>query len=325
MNSTNASNVFIMGCLRGEEVQIFVHKFPTQFTFISHVAACFFSVLTMLTTITLNSLTFATFWWSPRMRKSISLFLIMILSGVDAVAGLLANSMFTLRLASEVFGTVECWMLFVQRRSSIAMTICSLGAISVINMERYIGVVHPIYHHTKLQKSTLLKFLILSWIVCAIILGLSFYNFNILVRFATISYFGFMLLTVFAYTCIGIKVIATQRQRMTFSPSAENHDCQSDLMRKEIARFLKELKFAKSCFMIVTSYVLCFAPVAVFLGAMHHKLSDSNTIIALAWCVNLAMLSFSLDSLIFFWRNRQLRRETIIFLKRMIQCNKKVV
>ena len=192
MNSTNASNVFIIGCLRGEEVEIFVHKFPTQFTFISHVAACFFSVLTMLTTITLNSLTFATFWWSPRMRKSISFFLIMILSGVDAVAGLLANSMFTVHLAREVFGTVECWNVFALKRTAIAMTVSSLATISVINIERYIGVVHPIYLRTKLQKSTLLKFLILSWIVCAVMLGLSFYNYNILRRFATIGCLGFV-------------------------------------------------------------------------------------------------------------------------------------
>ena len=78
------------------------------------------------------------------------------------MAGLLANSMFTFRLASEVFGTVDCWNLFAQRlRSSIAMTVSSLVTVSVINIERYIGVVHPMYHRTKLRKRTLLKFLIL--------------------------------------------------------------------------------------------------------------------------------------------------------------------
>ena len=140
--------------------------------------------------------------------------------------------------------------------------------------------------------------------------GLSFYNINILSTFGTICCLGFMLFTAFAYTCIGIKAISAERTRMKLSPPLEN--------RKEKARFLKELKFAKSCFIIVTCYVLCFTPVAVFLGAMLSKLSHSNYIIAVAWCVNLVMLNSSLNSLIFFWRSRQLRRETIIFLKRMI-------
>ena len=155
MNSTSAPNVFIMTCLIDNDALKFVRKFPTQFMFVSHVAACFCSALIMLTTVILNSLAFATIWSSPGLKKSTSLFLIMILAGTDAVSGLVSQLVFTLRLTSEIFGNAECWMHFAQKRSSIFMTIIScFMTVSVINIERYIGVIHPVFHHAKLQKST---------------------------------------------------------------------------------------------------------------------------------------------------------------------------
>ena len=292
-----------------------VRKFPNRLTFVNHVAACFFSVLIMLTTMILNSLTFATLWWSPRMRKSTSLFLVMILSGLDAVGGLTSNSMFTVRLAGEVFGRLECGIIFAQTFSAMMGTITSLVTVTAINIERYIGVVHPMYHHTQLKKSMLFKFIILFWIFSGIALGLSLiYGYTILVRFTTIMFSGFMLFTMFAYTRIGIKVISSQRQHQNFSPPSGNDQC---LRRKEHVNFLKEIKLAKSCFMIVICYVLCITPVTVFLGILRNALSDSNIVIAIAWCVNIALLNSSLNSVIFFWRSRELRKEARCFLKRI--------
>ena len=99
MNSSITSDVFISCAVGDGGQQPLVNKFPNQLTFVNHVAACLFSVLNMLATMILNSLTFATFWSSPKMRKSTSLFLVMILSGHDAVGGLASNSVFTVRLA----------------------------------------------------------------------------------------------------------------------------------------------------------------------------------------------------------------------------------
>ena len=327
MNFTSAPNVFVTSCLARNEAIKFVHTFPTQFILVSHVVAFFFSVLSSFTTIILNSLTFATIWSSPEMRKSISLFLIMIFSGIGAVSGLVSNSAFTLRLGSEISGNVECWVLFAQRKSSIFMTIISsFVTVSVINLERYFGVVHPIFHRVKLQKSTFQKFLVLSWTACAIIFGLSFYNDEVLVRFTTISCVAFMLFTVYSYTCIGIKVIKSERLRMTVpteSPGKDTSvptDRQNMSLRKEKMRLLKELKSAKSCFIIATCHILCFIPATVFLGVMHGNLSDSSYIIATAWCVNLSNLNDSLNPLILFFRNRKLRQETHSLLKKVRLC-----
>ena len=148
MNSSITSDVLISCAVADGGRQILVNKFPNQFTLVNHVAACFFSVLNMLVTIILNSLTFATFWSSPKMRKSTSLFLVMILSGHDAVGGLASNSVFTVRLASEVFGTVECGIVFAQPVSTMVMTVTSLVTVTAINIERYIGVLHPMYHRS---------------------------------------------------------------------------------------------------------------------------------------------------------------------------------
>ena len=320
MNSSITSDVLISCAVADGGRQILVNKFPNQFTLVNHVAACFFSVLNMLVTIILNSLTFATFWSSPKMRKSTSLFLVMILSGHDAVGGLASNSVFTVRLASEVFGTVECGIVFAQPVSTMVMTVTSLVTVTAINIERYIGVIHPMYHHSKLKKRTLFKFIMLFWIATGIALALSFiYDYIILVRFATVMCSLIILFTMFAYTRIGIEVIASERKRENLSPSSGNDQCQG---RKKHANFLKEIKLAKSCFMIVICYVLCSTPVIVFMEILRKSLPDSYLIIAIAWCVNFVLLNSSLNSVIFFWRSRELRKESICLLKKMNIFNK---
>ena len=170
MNSSITSNVLMISC----DVGRLVNNFSDRLIFVNHVAACFFSVLNMLTTMILNSLTFATFWSSPKMRKSTSLFLVMILSGHDAVGGLASNSVFTVRLASEVFGTVECGIVFAQGISTMVMTVTSLVTVTAINIERYIGVIHPMYHRSQLKKGTLFTFVMLFWVATGIALALSF-------------------------------------------------------------------------------------------------------------------------------------------------------
>ena len=319
MNSSIASDVLISCAVGDNGRQILVNKFPDQLTFVNHVAACLFSVLNMVATIILNSLTFATFWSSPKMRKSTSLFLVMILSGHDAVGGLASNTVFTVRLASEVFGTVGCGITFA-RAVSIVITANSLVAVTAINIERYVGVIHPMYHRSQLKKSTLFKFIMLFWIAGGIAFALSFiYGYIIVVRLAAVICSGFILFTMFAYTRIGIEVTASERKRQNLSPSSANDQCQT---RKKHANFLKEIKLAKSCFMIVICYVLCSTPVIAFMEMLRKSLSVGNLIIANAWCVNLLLLNSSLNSVIFFWRSRELRKETICLLKKMNIFNK---
>ena len=314
MNSSIISDVFISCAVGDAGRQPLVNKFPNQLTFANHVAACLFSVLNMLATMILNSLTFATFWSSPKMRKSISLFLVMILSGHDAVGGLASNSVFTVRLASEVFGTVDCGIVFAQAVSMV-MTVTSLVVVTAINIERYIGVIHPMCHRSQLKKRTLFKFIMIFWIATGIALALSFiYDYIILVRFTTVMCSVIILFTLFAYTRIGIEVIVSDRKRQNLSPSSGNDQCQR---RKKHANFLKEIKLAKSCFMIVICYVLCSTPVIVFIGILRDSLPDSYMVIAIAWCVNLLLLSSSLNSVIFFWRSKELRKEAKCLLKKM--------
>ena len=141
-----------------------IYTFPTLFIFVSHVAACFCSAFIMITTIVLNSPSFATIWCTPGMKKSTSLFLIMILSGTDAVSGLASHSVFTLRLTSEIFGNVECWILFAQKRSLMLMTFF-INNCSNKHWEIYWSDSSPISSHKFKNTHT---FQIFVWIVCGI-------------------------------------------------------------------------------------------------------------------------------------------------------------
>ena len=133
-----------------------------------------------------------------------------------------------------------------------------------------------------------------------IALALSFiYGYIIVVRFAAVICSGFILFTMFAYTRIGIEVMALERKRQNLSPSSGLTNVSQT--RKKHANFVKEIKLANSCFMIVICYVLCSTPVIAFMEMLRKSLSVGNLIIANAWCVNLLLLNSSLNTVIFFW------------------------
>ena len=120
----------------------------------------FNSILT-ITTVVLNCCIVVAFWRSPRLKGKVYFFLIMLLCLVDIAVGLFSNSIFVTELATELSGTIDCWLRLLGVESNILLTNVSLLTATTINIERYLAIVHPIFHKSKITRRKFMVFIIL--------------------------------------------------------------------------------------------------------------------------------------------------------------------
>ena len=329
MNFENNSDTFLVYCSISSETYATIVQFPSSLAFGSHLLACVLNGIIALSSITSNSLIIFTFWQSPRMKEKISLFLVMILACVDLFTGLLANTIFTIRLASELAGTTQCWLRFVQKRINIATTVLTLSTITALNIERYLSVVHPVFHRTRVTKAKHFRGLKLAWVTCAILIAVSVYDPAVLNILGTITTVIFIIFTIYAYTRITVVGISTNRRnynrpssdtvasKLSNSPRPNSEALYKQ--QKEMRRMVKEIKYAKTAFLIVMCYVVSYAPILSLKGIPRTKFADFDETIATMWCMTFVMLNSTLNSVINFWRIGQLRNEA----KRLILRNMK--
>jgi hypothetical protein len=312
MNLTNRSaEVFFVRCKIHSDVYPLVVKFPSSLEFGITLAACLLSGIITLTAIALNSLTALTFLRTPQLRKNVSLFLVMVLSLVDTGAGILCYPTLPTLLILDLMLLTECWKVHAMAVSFRIVTVVSLSVVSALSIERYFGVVHPLIHRQKMSKRILLRLLIGMWSILVILLLVGILLDNPFQLFATISVPLLVVVTVYtqiriAYTAVHAKM---KQQRLT-----EGQDSQQN--RKDRLQFLKEMKSAMSCFIVVFCYVLFYIPTTVVLGILRDELSPSTYFFAIPLCLLFVMSNSILNSVIFFWRIARLRKET----KNIMKC-----
>jgi hypothetical protein len=133
-------------------------------------------------------------------------------------------------------------------------------------------------------------------------------------------------MTVFVYLKIFLKIRETNKVRVTLveegcESGVENRPRSTSLKnlaksRVGKASFLKELKAAKSSFLVVICCLVCCLPGAISFGPLNLKSSFKAIAIKIFFVV-LAMLNSSLNSVIYFWQNNMLRKQGKDVIKRM--------
>ena len=315
MNSTTFSN-----CYLNSDAFVMIVKFPSKATYIVHFAACILNVIITVTTVVLNLLTLLTFWRTPRLRKNILLYLVMILSMVDAGTGIFCYPLLTVRMIYELMETSNCWLGYLQSNLFRLSSIISLSLVSAISIERYFGVIHPLIHRTQVTKKRLLLLLGSVWSITTFpYVATLFINKPLKFIIAT-TLILLILLTIYAYTRIGFAVIQCKiRREGLLNANISHEEASNESARKnpkEKMNILRQLKMSKSSFLIALCYLCCYMPTLIFATA---KANVSMTLRALAspWCLLCVMLNFCLNSVIFFWRNASLRKETMNVLRDM--------
>ena len=179
-------------------------------------------------------------------------------------------------------------------------------SLCTMTYERYMGVLFPLQHRTKVTKKKLLKFQCSCGLLTIMMMAISLKYEIIYKVYSVIVVTALILFIAFVY----IKIFVTARKGTFLQHQPCGRNCvENTCVFNQKIRFLRELKLAKSCFLVVVAFAFCYAPSVVCFSLMYGKRETTFLDVISSWCVSLVMFNSSLDSLIFFWAKPMLRIE----------------
>lgn len=311
MNSTTNGVSLQSNCSIFGEFYRVIDEFPSDVHLVNHIVACVVNVIIQISTVFLNGITVFTFWRSSRLKEKVAFYLIMVQSLLDLGVGIVVGSMFTSFLAIEIRGRPNCgWYYFISRIMLLS-AILSTCISSVMCIERYMGVVHPIVHRNKVTKKLLSKCVACISLLCTIMFGVSFYNKRVFGKFASAVIMICVLIAACTHIRIVFAVILSRKGAYgETGPNPSSNPSQQNVKRRE---FLKELQLSKACFLVVLCYIVCYIPVSIL--GNYFVLGYYDQAVVRTWAVTFVMLESSLNSVIFVWKNRVLRHEVKMVLR----------
>ena len=283
--------------------------------FVNHAAFCVVTAALSVLTICLNSITAMAYWKSTEIKKKIAVFLIMVLSLIEVGIGVFCGPLYVATFTRDIWlGKSSCVLTGLPVFVHMIIGGCALKTLIIMNFERYLAIVHPIFHRTKVTKGRLLKCLTVLWLFTgALVVAFVFYPFDVLEKFLTVEMLLIMAALVYIYSRI---YFTSKRSFQNFRRTNRINSSPQDqgTSQSEREQHLRNIRLVKSCFIVVVCYCICFLPFTVlndnFLNNNHGKLIRP-------WLLTLNLSNSTFNSLIFFWRNKLLRREAKRVLKQM--------
>ena len=184
----------------------------------------------------------------------------------------------------------------------------STSTLLTMSVERYLALKHPFFHHTAVTKTRLLLFLAF-FIITIVSVSPLFYSYPKTFGNAFIIAFTSLFLFLFIYLNYNILIIAKSKREVENSATTDGQKTRNK--RKLNSKNISTCSIAIGCFFV------CALPLNIYsvlrsTGALSTerdiKLNRFRT-------VTLANMNFTLNCLIFFWRNSILRREGIKTVK----------
>ena len=266
--------------------------------YINHVICFEFNILMMVSSTVLNTTTLLAYWKSSQLGKKTSYFLIMLLSFSDLGTVLGCSSMRSIILLRDMLGYERSSLTSVPY--IILMFVffgMSYSVLWVLIIERYLGIVHPFFHRNNVSKPRVLKAIIIFWFIIAIV-GFIYVMDS---KIGKIVLGTAMSLNLTGLIFIYVKIFLTGGRTVVGNTSQHK-------------AFLRKIKLAKSCLMVVGCCYVCFLPMAVMTFQRHSPFVE---IVLWTWAYNLLYANPTLNSVIFFWRNQILRKEAKLILRQI--------
>jgi hypothetical protein len=132
------------------------------------IIGCIVNLLLCFVGTFLNALVVYVFWKTPKLRYKVSYFMIMILSLIDILVTLIVHPAHLVMSIAEIVGNPRCVYKMVYHIAAVVLSGMSYLTFFVMNIERYVSIVHPIFH---LQHVTKLRCLI----VCSVFWSLTIF------------------------------------------------------------------------------------------------------------------------------------------------------
>ncbi|CAB4016277.1 cannabinoid receptor 1-like, partial [Paramuricea clavata] len=311
MNATAENKTLFLTCYILTNKATLIKDFSSGTEKIIHVATLVFCICLFLFTVVLNTVTVGTIWTIRSLSEKVSYFSIMVQSAIDLANGVVIFPMFIAHLSSEISGSPSCDATYVMLVLLCLFYLYSMTSLSMLNFERYMGILHPLFHRAKVTKTRILTYVV---VVCGIqtvfaIITLPF------VRVCRYLIGGTSILlaamTVFVYTSI----CCSRFKNSNYPGNCISHEFKNQTKMNR-ARFKKELKLAKACFIVVLNFLICNVAVVhmafklfkindEYIEAMHKK-----------WAFLFMLSNSTINSLVYFWQNKDLRVHAKAFLRK---------
>lgn len=296
-NITSERPEFFHVCIVNNEEFYLVIAFPSEAYFINYVTICVVNILQEVSTIFLNALTVLAYWRSSQLQNKTSYFFVMLLSLNDLAIGIICNTIFCIILVSSAVGLHSrvCVLVSLFVASLFCLFSMSFGTLFLLNTERYLSIIHPIFYRNKVTKRRLFKVTVVVWLSLA--MHYCIYIFD--------APLGRIITSCTICTSIAIMTLMYANIFFRSRGTAVSPGCAAskDKSRRE---FLLKIKVAKSCLIVISCTFVCFFPMGV-VGFL-----EKTTFVKMVlwyWSGTLLLTGSTINSVIFFWRNPILRNE----------------
>lgn len=293
---------------------IYVVHSPSSSYFINSVAACVINAIFVIAGSILNSLVISIFWKSAKIRKKIPYFMIMVLSSNDLAVVTIAQSLFLFQSVTEILEAPKCLYKALYQVATVTLAGTSAMTLSVMNIERSLSILRPVFHYVTITKGKCLLILISSWFIVVAVISLRFFWSTLAHVLIAINVAYICFTSLFTY----LSIFYVARNSL-LSVSRVNNPNNRETPATNLRSFLRELKTAKTSVLIVSLCLVCYLPTIIIFGIMNRWSANDKTLGTLAqanmWSDTLGFMNSTLNCVIFFWSNRELKKQGLKIMK----------
>lgn len=292
----------------------YVVRSPSTSYIINSVAGCIVNAFFAVFGTFLNALVICVFWKTPKLRQKVSYFLIMVLSSIDICVTIIVHPFHLVNSIAEITETSKCFYKMFYQTSAVMFSGMSFLTFFIMNIERYLSIVYPIFHRNYVTKRKCLVISSLLWFLVVVFGIAPFGKLNIQPYVAVTALFV-IIGTFFIYVSI---FYVARKRRLSMATRREQDELMVDELpsrsesvpsRKTVS-FLHDLLLAKIYLLVVFCTLFCNFPNAIVLVLFSDKVKTLDGVVQVKiWTLTLVTMNSTLNCLIFFWGNKTLRNK----------------
>jgi hypothetical protein len=277
----------------------YVTGFSSEKYEINRISNIAFLAVLMISTIVLNAVAIITIQKTAKLKDKLCYFTIFIQSVVDLGVGCIVIPIINIFLLEPFVNFDACISILLARLTTILFAGLSIVTLSALTMERYLGVLHPMFHRTRLTKKGIVIYVLGGTLLLLSLVVISIFTQVETIRYAARLMLGiFLIFVVFAYTRIYLVIRRITRVITHDEALAEEGNRR---------RSLRGGRHAIACFIVVAVFYIFIIP--FMLHPIFERFGRMTSTANMWWSVSFLLSISSINSVIFFWRNALLRNE----------------
>lgn len=307
----------------------YLRESPSEIYTLNLILTCVVNGVLLILGSLFNGLVLLAFWKSSLLRSRTPFFLIMLLSLNDFVVVVVVHSLFLNNAIKQLLGNGGCIAKTVYLTIAKLLTGYSGLTLHVMNIERYLSIAHPFWYQRHVTPRTVLVVTVILWFVWTPITFTSFINGGVHRIILSISAAIVCMTIIFVYG--RIFQIARKKRRSVPAPSVIELENPTEAVTgieigkstqrtqwNRMSEVIKDVKLAKMFIILVICSQVCYLPNVAYhvhLGMQSSEVKTVSSLILGNWIVTFISMNSTLNSLVFFWKNSQLRKEMLQIIK----------